>query len=128
MDYNAAYAEGLRGRFVVAPDMPGHGDAVEEDDAELSFVAFADRVVALLDAMDLPRVDLPTETGDVTVHCSCTLHMARPPSERERMVVYTGFGLPPRPGERAPAPDVERLERERADISRQARELQRGRA
>lgn len=44
---------------------------------------------------DLPIVDLPTGTGDVTVHASCTLHMAQPPVERERRVMYTGFGLPP---------------------------------
>jgi ectoine hydroxylase-related dioxygenase (phytanoyl-CoA dioxygenase family) len=43
---------------------------------------------------DLPIVDLPTETGDVTVHCSCTLHMSQPPIARERRVMYTGFGLP----------------------------------
>jgi hypothetical protein len=43
---------------------------------------------------DLPVVDLPTDTGDVTVHCSCTLHMAQPPVERERRVMYTGFSLP----------------------------------
>jgi hypothetical protein len=45
---------------------------------------------------DLPILDLPTETGDVTVHCSCTLHMSQPPVERERRVMYTGFRLPPR--------------------------------
>jgi hypothetical protein len=45
---------------------------------------------------DLPIVDLPTETGDVTVHCSCTMHMSQPPVERERRVMYTGFGLPPK--------------------------------
>ncbi|HEY5013719.1 MAG TPA: phytanoyl-CoA dioxygenase, partial [Acidimicrobiia bacterium] len=43
----------------------------------------------------LPVVDLPTAAGDATVHCSCTLHMAQPPVERERKVMYTGFGLPP---------------------------------
>jgi hypothetical protein len=43
---------------------------------------------------DLPMVDLPTETGDVTVHLSCTMHMAQPPVERERRVMYTGFSLP----------------------------------
>jgi hypothetical protein len=42
---------------------------------------------------DLPVVDLPTTTGDVTVHCSCTLHMSQPPVARERRVAYTGFGL-----------------------------------
>jgi Phytanoyl-CoA dioxygenase (PhyH) len=43
---------------------------------------------------DLPTVDLPTRTGDVTVHLSCTLHMAQPPVERERRVMYSGFALP----------------------------------
>ncbi len=43
----------------------------------------------------LPVVDLPTRTGDVTVHLSCTLHMAQPPVDRERRVMYTGFRLPP---------------------------------
>ncbi len=46
--------------------------------------------------LDLPVIDLPTRTGDVTVHLSCTLHMAQPPVDRERRVLYTGFGLPPR--------------------------------
>lgn len=45
--------------------------------------------------MDLPVVALPTRTGDVTVHLSCTLHMAQPPVERERRVLYTSFRLPP---------------------------------
>jgi hypothetical protein len=45
---------------------------------------------------DLPQVDLPTATGDVTVHLSSTTHMAQPPVERERRVMYTGFSLPPR--------------------------------
>jgi hypothetical protein len=43
----------------------------------------------------LPVLDLPTGTGDVTVHLSCTLHMAQPPVDRERRVMYTGFRLPP---------------------------------
>jgi hypothetical protein len=43
--------------------------------------------------VDLPTIDLPTETGDVTMHLSCTLHMAQPPVERERRVMYTGFSL-----------------------------------
>ena len=44
--------------------------------------------------LDLPVVALPTETGDVTVHLSCTLHMSHPPIERERRVMYTSFSLP----------------------------------
>jgi hypothetical protein len=45
---------------------------------------------------DLPAIDLPTDTGDITVHLSCTTHMAQPPVERERRVMYTGFSLPVR--------------------------------
>jgi hypothetical protein len=35
-----------------------------------------------------------TRAGDMTVHCSCTLHMAKDPTEHERKVIYTGFALP----------------------------------
>jgi hypothetical protein len=45
--------------------------------------------------LDLPQVPLATRTGDVTLHLSCTMHMAQPPLERERRVMYSGFGLPP---------------------------------
>jgi hypothetical protein len=54
--------------------------------------------------LDLPQVDLPTRTGDVTIHLSCTLHMSQPPVTRERRVLYTDFSLPEQdggdPGER----------------------------
>ncbi len=45
--------------------------------------------------LDLPQVPLATRTGDVTLHLSCTMHMAQPPVERERRVMYSGFSLPP---------------------------------
>lgn len=45
--------------------------------------------------LDLEPVDLPTRTGDVTVHLSCTQHMAQPPVKRTRKVLYTGFSQPP---------------------------------
>jgi hypothetical protein len=47
-------------------------------------------------AVGLPDLALPTATGDVTVHLSCTLHRAEPPTARERKVLYTGFRLIPR--------------------------------
>jgi hypothetical protein len=56
---------------------------------------------------DLPAVDLPTRTGDITVHLSCTLHKSQPPIERERRVLYTGFRLPLR------GTDAEREARDR---------------
>jgi phytanoyl-CoA dioxygenase PhyH len=42
--------------------------------------------------LDLPQIDLPTRTGDVTVHLSCTMHMSQPPVDRTRKVLYSGFG------------------------------------
>jgi len=49
--------------------------------------------------LDLQPRMLETDTGDVTVHCSDTLHRAHPPVDRPRKVVYSGFGLPPLPGD-----------------------------
>ncbi len=46
----------------------------------------------------LPIRDLPTQVGDLTVHCSCTMHMSHPPVTSERRVLYTGFALAPRDG------------------------------
>ncbi|MBK6509335.1 MAG: phytanoyl-CoA dioxygenase family protein [Haliea sp.] len=43
------------------------------------------------ESLDLPSMKLVTHTGDLTVHCSDTLHRAYPPIERPRKVVYTGF-------------------------------------
>jgi hypothetical protein len=45
--------------------------------------------------LDLEPIDLPTQTGDVTVHLSCTLHMSQPPVTEPRKVLYTGFGQMP---------------------------------
>ena len=45
--------------------------------------------------LDLQAIDLPTETGDVTVHLSCTQHMSQPPVARTRKVLYTGFSQQP---------------------------------
>jgi hypothetical protein len=53
--------------------------------------------------LDLEPVDLPTRTGDVTVHLSCTQHMAQPPVRRPRKVLYTGFAQPPADPEAAEA-------------------------
>lgn len=45
--------------------------------------------------LDLPIVPLATATGDCTVHLSCTLHMAQPPVDRPRRVLYADLSLPP---------------------------------
>jgi Phytanoyl-CoA dioxygenase (PhyH) len=74
---------------------------------------------------DLERVALPTRTGDVTVHCSCTLHMSRPPVSRGRRVVYTGFGLAPRTQDVVATLSPEEIRRNRAALNDQTRNLQR---
>jgi len=67
--------------------------------------------------LDLPAVTLRAGRGDLTVHLSCTLHRSTHPTTSERRVAYTGFTLPPRPGEaRDTAGDQARLARERAAI------------
>lgn len=75
---------------------------------------------SLLDVstLGLPELPLATETGDVTVHLSCTLHMAQPPTTAERRVLYTGFALPPADPEAAAAAN-----RRLIDVARDAAPL-----
>jgi hypothetical protein len=73
--------------------------------------------------LDLPRIPLPTNTGDVTVHCSCTLHMSRPPIDQERRVSYTGFSLAPRPGDVVEELRPEEIRRRRQALSDQSNDL-----
>jgi len=96
------------------------------ENGELGAVAGSHRAnVAPLgvEGLDLPRVPLPTETGDVTVHCSCTLHMSRPPVSAQRRVVYTGFGLAPRPGDHREEIDPAEARRRRAQQNDNTRRL-----
>jgi hypothetical protein len=75
----------------------------DERSGQLGVVAGSHRALVqpafFRDSWGLPAVQLPTRTGDVTVHCSCTLHMSQAPVDRERRVMYTDFVLPPRPGD-----------------------------
>lgn len=66
--------------------------------------------------LDLEPRMLETRTGDVTVHCSDTLHRAHPPVERPRKVVYSGFGLPLLPGDEA-KPDPRYSRAARAELT-----------
>ena len=78
----------------------------DERSGQLAVVAGSHRALVqpafLRREWGLPVVDLPTRTGDVTVHCSCTMHMSHPPIDRERRVMYSGFSMP------AMAPDAAR--------------------
>jgi hypothetical protein len=81
----------------------------DADSGQLRVVAGSHRALVqpafVRRGLDLPQVDLPTGTGDVTIHLSCTLHMSQPPVGRERRVLYTDFRLPDRDGGRAPGED-----------------------
>jgi hypothetical protein len=103
----------------------------QQRNGELGVVAGSSRAnVQAIDVrpdLDLPRIPLPTNTGDVTVHCSCTLHMSRPPIEQERRVVYTGFGLAPRPGDVHEELDAEEIRRRRQALSDQVPNIERER-
>jgi hypothetical protein len=66
--------------------------------------------------LDLPRVTLRADRGDLTVHMSCALHRSTHPTVNERRVAYTGFALPPRPGDGHAEDAQPRLRRERAAI------------
>ena len=72
----------------------------DADSGQLRVVAGSHRALVwpapcVQPGLDLPIVDLPTETGDLTVHLSCTMHMSQPPVRRTRKVLYTGFGQQP---------------------------------
>jgi hypothetical protein len=70
------------------------------DSGQLRVIAGSHRALmwpALLsrpERFGLPVVDLPTMTGDITAHLSCTHHMSQAPTARERRVMYTSFRLP----------------------------------
>jgi hypothetical protein len=77
-----------------------------------------------VEGIDLPRIALPTNTGDVTVHCSCTLHMSRPPVSAQRSVVYSGFSLARRPGDHPAKADAEEIRRDRVSQNDHVRRQQ----
>src|SRR4029079_8978899 len=101
----------------------------QQRNGELGVVAGSSRAnIQAIDVrpdLDLPRITLPTNTGDVTVHCSCTLHMSRPPIDLERRVAYTGFGLAPRPGDDNEELDPEEIRRRRQALSDQVTNIER---
>jgi hypothetical protein len=67
--------------------------------------------------LDLQPILLETQTGDITVHCSDTLHRAHPPVDRPRHVVYTDLRLAPADGDQAPVPPRDAARAARARLS-----------
>jgi len=110
---HARYCAGLTIGLCLTPVDEAHGGL---DVVAGSHRALIDR--SQFDAgLDLPTVHLQASRGDVTVHTSCTVHRSTHPLRSERRVVYTGFALPTRPGDRGATVDRIVLARERAAIS-----------
>jgi len=84
----------------------------DEESGALLVVAGSHRAPSppfVIEPLGLPVVTLRTQPGDITVHLSCTLHMATPPRRGERRVMYTDFALPSRaenPGRAAKISDI----------------------
>jgi hypothetical protein len=95
--------------------------AVDEAHGGLDMIAGSHRAMidrSQIDAgLDLPEIRLRAARGDVTVHTSCTVHRSTHPLQAERRVVYTGFALPARPGDREDSVDQHVLIRERAELA-----------
>jgi hypothetical protein len=109
---HSMYCSGLTAGICLTPVDAAHGglDVVAGSHRANIARAQVDR------RLDLPRVTLRAERGDLTLHLSCTLHRSTHPATRERRVAYTGFTLPTRPGDHRRGDMQERLERERAAI------------
>ena len=69
------------------------------------------------ESLDLAPIKLETAVGDLTVHCSDTLHRAHRPTKRPRKVVYTDFRLDPRAGDVMPRSSKEEERRKRARLT-----------
>jgi hypothetical protein len=69
------------------------------------------------ESLDLPAIKLATRTGDLTVHCSDTLHRAYPPIDRPRKVVYTGLRQPLMAGDVLEEEPVEKQRAARARLT-----------
>lgn len=69
------------------------------------------------ESLDMPARKLETRTGDLTVHCSDTLHRAYRPTKQPRKVVYTGFRQALMPGDQIEKVPAEKLRAERARLS-----------
>jgi hypothetical protein len=93
------------GRHAYACSRMTIGIAVTSSDVDnglLKVVAGSHRVAMPVEIAKtrpyLPVIALPTESGDMTVHLSCTLHEATAPTKMERRVLYTEIPLEPLTG------------------------------
>ena len=73
----------LKGHYVIAPDMPGHGDSLDFSVNDLNFDRFADLVIELMDQLGLESVNL----GGLSMGSGITLNIALRYPERVKKVI-----------------------------------------
>ncbi|MBK1830849.1 alpha/beta hydrolase [Verrucomicrobiaceae bacterium R5-34] len=73
----------LENNFVIAPDMPGHGDSQDFDPSELNFDRFADLVVELMDHLGIESSNI----GGLSMGSGITLNLALRYPERVKKII-----------------------------------------
>jgi len=73
----------LKGHYVIAPDMPGHGDSLDFNTNDLNFNRFADLVIELMDQLGLDSVNM----GGLSMGSGITLNIALRYPERIKKII-----------------------------------------
>jgi len=109
---HSMFCSGITVGICLTPVDPAHGGLDVVAGSHRSNIAFTQ----VNDGLGLPEVTLHAARGDLTLHMSCALHRSTHPTSAERRVVYTGFALPPRPGDHRAHDAQPRLRRQRAAV------------
>lgn len=76
--------DNLPGIYVIAPDLPGHGDSTHFDPDTFSFDSFADHVIALMDHLGIGKCHL----GGLSMGSGITLNIAlRYPDRFKKLIL-----------------------------------------
>lgn len=78
-------------RRVIAPDLVGFGDTERPADAAYTMATWLDQVIAVLDALDLPRVDLVGNSFGGALALALAI---RAPQRVRRLVLMGSVGVP----------------------------------
>ena len=74
----------LENTYLVAPDLPGHGESTDFDPATFSFDSFADHVIALMDHLGIEKCHL----GGLSMGSGITLNIAlRYPDRFDKLIL-----------------------------------------